>query len=525
MTLRPSRPSLAILVAVAALACAPSAVRAQSATREATVAAAMEKLRGHPSMLYAFLREMPKGGDLHSHLSGAVYAESFLRWAAADSLCVSRRALAIVWRTPCAGGDTITAAQAMADGNLYDELIDAWSMRNWNAARISGHDQFFDSFGKFGALPYRVGDELAEAAGRAASGRVSYLELMLTADGGVASSLGLQTLGDTTFAPGRTPDFGAARDALLRAGLANAITAGEQTLTRVEARRDTLLGCGTAQAAPGCAVTVRWIYQVSRGRPAAQVFAQILTGFELARADRRVVGFNLVMPEDGLISMRDFDLHMRMIDFLHRIYPDVKITLHAGELAPGLVPPEGMRSHIRQSVELGHASRIGHGVDVLYEDRPDELLREMASRGVMVEIALTSNDGILGIRGKDHPLAAYRRYGVPVALATDDEGVSRSEMTREWVKAVEEQGLTYRDLKAMARTSLEHAFVDGPSLWRDARTFTPVAACLPAAGGFAGTRCAAAATGTKAALQRRLELDFLAFEARQAASPAPLAPR
>ena len=139
----------------------------------------------------------------------------------------------------------------------------------------------------------------------------------------------------------------------------------------------------------------------------------ILSGFELAKADPRVVGFNLVMPEDGRISMRDFTLHMRWIDYLHQFYPQVKITLHAGELAPGLVPPEGMRFHIRQSVELGHASRIGHGVDVMHEDRPHELLREMAERGVMVEIALTSNDVTLGVRGRGHPLAAYRRAGVP----------------------------------------------------------------------------------------------------------------
>jgi adenosine deaminase len=32
---------------------------------------------------------MPKGGDLHMHLSGAVYAETFLKEAAADNLCVN----------------------------------------------------------------------------------------------------------------------------------------------------------------------------------------------------------------------------------------------------------------------------------------------------------------------------------------------------------------------------------------------------------------------------------------------------
>ncbi|HEX8903295.1 MAG TPA: hypothetical protein VF771_00485, partial [Longimicrobiaceae bacterium] len=300
------------------------------------------------------------------------------------------------------------------------------------------------------------------------------------------------------------------------------LAAARGALTSAEARRDTVLGCGTARAQPGCGVGVRWLYQVGRGRPAAQVFAQILTGFELARADPRVVGFNLVMPEDGLISMRDFTLQMRMIDFLHRLYPTVRVSLHAGELAPGLVPPEGLRSHIRESVELGHASRIGHGVDVMFEDRPYELLREMAERGVMVEIALTSNDAILGVRGRDHPLAVYRRWGVPVALATDDQGVARSEMPREWQKAVEEQGLDYAALKGMARTSLEHAFVQGASLWRNGRAFAPVAECAPAAGGFAGSRCAAFASGSpRATLQRNLELAFRDFEARYATMPLP----
>jgi adenosine deaminase len=89
-------------------------------------------------------------------------------------------------------------------------------------------------------------------------------------------------------------------------------------------------------------------------------------------------------------------------------------------------------------------------------------------------------------------------------------------MTREWVKAVEEQGLGYRDLKTMARASLEHAFVQGASIWRDGRRFLPVAACAPTAGGFAGARCAAfAASSTRARLQRDLELGFRDFEARQ----------
>jgi hypothetical protein len=190
-----------------------------------------------------------------------------------------------------------------------------------------------------------------------------------------------------------------------------------------------------------------------------QVFAQILLGFELAKADPRFVGFNLVMPEDYYVPMHDFDLHMRIIEALHKFYPATHVSLHAGELAMGLVPPEGLRFHIRESIERGGAERIGHGVDVMSENDPIGLLREMAAKNVLVEICLTSNDVILGVSGDSHPLPVYMKYGVPVALATDDEGVSRSDMTHEYLRAVETYGLSYADLKRMARASLEHSFI------------------------------------------------------------------
>ena len=124
-----------------------------------------------------------------------------------------------------------------------------------------------------------------------------------------------------------------------------------------------------------------------------------------------------------------------------------------------------MAFHIREAVELGHAERIGHGVDVLYEDRPFDLLREMAAKHIDVEINLTSNDGILGVKGTDHPLAAYMATHVPFSLSTDDEGVSRIDLTHEYARAVEEQNLSYADLKHSARDSLEHSFLAGESLW------------------------------------------------------------
>ncbi|HEX5872896.1 MAG TPA: hypothetical protein VFY65_20835, partial [Longimicrobium sp.] len=288
-------------------------------------------------------------------------------------------------------------------------------------------------------------------------------------------------------------------------------------LDSVEARRDTVLGCRTAQPQPGCQVQVRWLYQVSRGSPPQQVFAQILLGFLMAQADRKVVGLNLVQPEDGARSMSDYSLQMRMIRYLRGVHPTVRVTLHAGELAPGLVPDEGLRFHIREAVRVAGARRIGHGVDVMHEDSARELMAEMARDEVMVEIALTSNDVILGIRGPAHPLHAYMAAGVPVALATDDEGVARSEMSLEYLKAVRDQGLGYPALKTMARTSLQHAFVQGDPLWRDLNALTPAPACARAAGGWDGARCRAfLARSPRARLQRDLERRFGWFEARAA---------
>jgi adenosine deaminase len=197
------------------------------------------------------------------------------------------------------------------------------------------------------------------------------------------------------------------------------------------------------------------------------VFAQTLLGFELASVDPRVVGINLVMAEDWYMPMREYHRQMEMLDYLHSVYPKVHISLHAGELAPGLVPPDGLKFHIREAVQLGHAERIGHGVDVMHEREPHQLLREMATRQIAVEINITSNDFILGIKRGEHPLPLYRASGVPVALCTDDEGVSRIDLTHEYLRAVTDFGLTYVDLKNIARTSLRYSFLPADEKGRE----------------------------------------------------------
>ncbi len=351
---------------------------------------------------------------------------------------------------------------------------------------------------------------LADTVKRAASGHVLYLELMLTPDNGIATQLGQDVKWDD--------DYEGTLNKLQAAGIAKAATQAHENLRQAEALKDSQLQCGTPQADVGCAVTVRYVFQVGRGAALGPVYAQMVAAFMLANEPNpKVVALNLVQPEDGLAAMQNFSTQMRMLDFLHGRYPHAHITLHAGELAPGLVPPAGLSFHIRASVNLGHAERIGHGVDIMHETDADELLRALAQRNVLVEICLTSNDVILGVRGRAHPLKTYLQYGVPVALATDDEGLSRSEMSREFLKAADEQALNYLELKTMARNSLQYAFIDGASLWRDARTFTAITQCAkdPPGANTPTPSCRQFLTrNEKARLQWELEREFIAFESR-----------
>jgi adenosine deaminase len=156
-------------------------------------------------------------------------------------------------------------------------------------------------------------------------------------------------------------------------------------------------------------------------------------------------------------------------------------------------------------------------VDVMHESDPHALLREMADRHVMVEINLTSNDGILGIVPPHHPLPEYRAAHVPVALSTDDEGVSRIDLTHEYVRAAMEYGLGYLDLKAMARTSIEHSFLPGQSLWQQPDVFDTLnAACSgqrPGGESPVGKCAVLLKTSEKAAQEWDLEHRFDLFEA------------
>lgn len=440
---------------------------------EVVTAAHFEALRAERPRLRAFLHRMPKGGDLHTHLSGAVYAERFIAWAVQDGLCLRRFDMAILPRPdgaapdqPCGPDPSIgPISDAVAGGrgqNAYDLLVDALSMR-WflpTPAIPSGHDQFFGTFGKFNAATggadwdttsRRIAEMTVDQLRQYDADSVQYAEFMVTFFEGEDRRRLAQAIGQET-------DPAAMLAALERSGLAQLVAARARQLTELVAQIETLRDCGGGRTRPGCGVTFRFIAQVNRNGPPAEVFAQTAHAAALVRAvPGIVVGLNYVGTEDYRVALRDYRTHMRWIAFLAG--KDVPVALHAGELWLGLVPPPDLDFHIRDAVETAGARRIGHGTAIGFERDPDGLLAEMRQRDVAIEIALTSSDVILGVRGREHPITTYLSAGVPVVLATDDAGVSRIDLSNEYYRAARDHGLGYRMLKAFAHNALAHAFL------------------------------------------------------------------
>lgn len=529
--------------------------------RETTTARVFEKVRASSAALSAFLRAMPKGADLHTHLGGAALTDNLIRWGRQDGLCV-RTADQTAVQPPC-GDDSVPLAQATAGSDLYHRLVSAWSLDNPRAALRQRHAHFFDAFAKFSAVANNHTIDMAEeVVRRAAAQGVVHVEIIVGFQG---SSIG--RLADQLMDPEAAWNdtyLREAREALIHAPeFRPAIARSVEEINKIGSELRSRFRCDSARPDPACDVTVRYLIHGVRTQSREFVFGQWVYAFELAQADNRVVGVNLVAPEEHTLSLTHYDDEMTAVGFLSRLnrsLPDrqpVHVSLHAGELVADVLPltDQGqahLRSHIRHAVTLAGAERIGHAVDLMNEQdvgqlgedsaaappapaagllstpegstdlTPGSLLRHMAHLGVAVEVCLTSNQLLLGAEGDSHPLATYLAAGVPVTLATDDEGILRTDLTAEYVRAATVQHLDYRQLKTIARMGVEKSFLPGASLWENARTFAPVAACSSSDPGGAtplSPTCSAFLAGSPRALQQwKLEGKFATFEASQASA-------
>ena len=492
-----------------------------AATWEQAASDRYDAILGKPADLAAFLKAVPKGGDLHNHLTGAVYAETLLDLAKADGDCVNTSTFSVVFPSGC----NANTQPAPTSGAFFDQIVRAWSMKDFVPGAQTGRQHFFATFGKFGVVAGAHRDEnLGDLLKRAADENQLYVETMFNLGKNVSTLAAKLWTTPVTAA-----DIPAFYDMLIAdPTFAAQVLADAKVVDDAAAAYKSKLGCSSASPPAACKVGMRFVAQVARTGALDGVFGQLVSAYEMAAKTPQLVAANLSSPEDDVTSLKNYDLHMEMLDFLNAKYTvantsPLHITLHAGELTAAYLPvgyETANTFHVRAAIDKGHAERIGHGVDIMSETDSSTLMDDMAKRGVMVEVCLSSNDQILEVKGIKHPLAEYLKHGVPVALATDDQGVSRSSMAGEYLRAALDQKIKYRQLKTMARNSLEHSFLPGASMWLSVADGKPAAACASTAtmgvGDPANAECLKVLNASeKATIQWELERRFRDFESRQ----------
>ncbi|WP_454786029.1 adenosine deaminase family protein [Legionella sp. WA2024007413] len=478
-----------------------------SSFTQANIQFYFDQIKHDPNALYAFFKSMPKGGELHYHLAGGAYPEVMLQLAAKDSYCLNTTNWNVSKTSSACNG--IDTKDLLNHPELYAKTVKSWSMKDFVPGKESGHDHFFNSFYKFIPIVADHQPELVAAVLQtAAQQNEQYMELMILPDNAHSSSFG-DMLKDTT-------SFNQKRKRLLEnQDFQNNINYTVVESNRILQQTRQELDCERNPGKKACQIKVKFLYYSLREQSLDNLFAQTLNAFEAVtqsiKSNGALVGVNLVQPEDGIISLRDFRKQMQIYQYLHELYPQVNIALHAGELNQELVAPDDLDSHIHDSLFTGQAQRIGHGVDIAHENNVQKTLGFMAKHHKAVEINLISNLKILKISGRNHPLNFYLQNHVPVVLSTDDEGILRTNLTQQYVEAVLKHDLNYQTLKQINRNALTYAFVSGESIWSDADKGLLVHDCLD----LDSERCKQFIKGNeKAQLQWDLEKKLRAFETK-----------
>ena len=420
-----------------------------------------ENIRDNEVALTAFFSHMPKGGDLHHHFSGSIYAEPLLQRAIADDFYLNTETMDVRKEKPSTG-DWQLFSTLKTNGTLdsyQQKIMQKWSIKDYNNVDYPSDKLFFESFMKFEpAIKGNFGQGLLELKNRAISENVSYIETQLSTIPTVLNT------DDLTKFNSRLRKLAFAKD---EKAILTTLDSVYSSLLKKEAESyakdfntNFVAKLHKDLKIDDKQFTMRYQNFVLRFMEPVDLFKNLVIAFISADGSPLIAGVNIVSPEDGATSMKDYWLHMLMFKYCHSRYPAVKYTMHAGELTLGLVQPEELTWHISAAVYTAGANRIGHGVDLAYEKDSYDLLRYMAKKSIPIEINLVSNEFILKVKDSRHPLTLYKEFGVPIVISTDDAGILRTNMTEQYVLLAKRyKNVSYTDIKQYVYNSLHYSFI------------------------------------------------------------------
>lgn len=415
------------------------------------------------AMLNLFFTQMPKGGDLHHHYTGSLYVETYLDWVKSKGWFIDTNTFKIVKTKNSGDTNVITVDALRLDDTKYRKLLTLWSDKDYANhfhEQLPPDSNFFNTFGYFGTISgdkTKMQDGLAIIKQRAINENVMYVETMLSRVGINSNEYfgadEIKTLNDQ-LRHSSEKDINATLKSIT-----HKITMAPNKIFDRQVEIFIQDVSKKHQGIDNDKFTMRYQTYASRGNDPLQVFIDLLSGYTAAQRSPLIVGVNIVAPENSTVAIDDYTLHMRMFAFLNSNYSNVHRSLHAGELTIGMVEPKELLFHIMQAQNIAKAERIGHGVDLPYEKNSIALLQNLKTNKVAIEINLTSNEFILGVAGKDHPYSIYAAYGVPLVISTDDSGVSRNNLSHEYVLLASRYHPSYQTIKTYIYNSIDYSFL------------------------------------------------------------------
>ncbi|WP_278022069.1 adenosine deaminase [Flavobacterium ginsengisoli] len=380
----------------------------------------LEKIRNNEALLTAFFQQMPKGGDLHHHFSGSIYAEPLLERAIAEDFYLNLETMAVSKTKPEKGNwENFSSLKSKGKLDYYQQqVMQTWSIKDYNGS-VPSDDQFFDSFMKFEpTIAGHFAEGMLELKKRAIAENVLYIETQLSTipcDMNVSDLTGFNS---KLRQAAEQKDEKAVMKLLDE--LYKSFQKKDAKKYALDFNNNFIAKLHKDLKIDDDKFTMRYQNFVLRFMDPVDLFKNLTIAFISANESKLVAGVNIVSPEHGENSMKDYWLHMVMFKYCHSKFSDVKYTLHAGELTLGLVQPEELTWHINDAIYVAGANRIGHGVDIAYEANSYDLLKYMSKNNIPIEINLASNEFILKVKENRHPFTLYKEFNVPIVISTDD---------------------------------------------------------------------------------------------------------
>jgi adenosine deaminase len=422
-----------------------------------------EVIRKDSTLLRRFTRLLPKGGDVHHHFDGSLYAENILQSAIQQNLWFN-----LSTHTVLIESDGKTETKKLQEwikdpqwSNIEQETLTWWSAKNFPINHYPSDKLFFESFLKFGqAIPGYTNSGLLEIRNRAIEENIGYIETQFESCPKNWFNPELESMRkelSLNYENNQWEElkilFQKMEEYLEKESSSKKV---QEYCQNLQKRHDSL-------QIDSKKFHLRYMAYVLRTLPAELIFQEMKWAFEVAHSSTLIVGVNLVGPEHHETALNDYLLHLFMLQYFHSKFPEVKIALHAGELTKELARPEFLENHIRLAVKNG-ASRIGHGIDILTELDSIRTMNDMKQKQIALEVNLTSNEFILGIQGNQHPIHRYIQAGVPILIGSDDAGILRTSISDQYFLLIQRYPwITYRDLKMMIYNHVTYSF------WEDSK--------------------------------------------------------